>query len=67
MPGHLPQFLNAHKIFSSVPNRKTNIFERDWSKFKYEIFIQDYFSVDWPPTLKLLYNNIDALFQNILE
>ena len=43
---HLPQFLIAPHIFSNVPNRKTNIFERDRSKFNQEEFILDYFSVD---------------------
>ena len=60
---HLPQFLIAPHIFSNVPNKKNNIFERDWSKFNHEIFILDYFSVEWPHTLKLQNNNIDASFQ----
>ena len=62
---HLPQFLIAPHIFSNVPNRKTNIFECDWSEFNHEEFILDY-SVDWPHTLKLHNNNIDAPFQNFL-
>ena len=60
---HLPQFL----IFSNVPNRKTNIFERDWSKFNHEEFVLDYFSVDWPHILKLQNNDIDASFQNFFD
>ena len=60
---HLPQFLISPYIFSNVPNRRTNIFERDWSRFSHEKFIPDYFSVDWPHTLKLQKNNVDALFQ----
>ena len=64
---HLPQFLIAPHIFSNVPNRKTNIFERDRSKFNHEEFILDYFSVDWPHTLKLQNNNIDASFQKIFD
>ena len=50
---HLPQFFIAPHIFSNVPNRKTNIFEHDWSKLNHEEFIQAYFSVEWPLTLKL--------------
>ena len=38
---HLPQFLIPPHIFSNVPNRKTNIFERDWSRFNHEKFILD--------------------------
>ena len=64
---HLPQFLIAPHIFSNVPNRKTNIFESDWSKFNHEEFILDYFLVDWLHTLKLQNNNIDASFQNFFD
>ena len=64
---HLPQFLIAPHIFSNVPNRNTNIFEHDWSKFSYEEFILGYFSVDWSHTLKLQNNNIDASFQNVFN
>ena len=32
---HLPQFLIAPHIISNVPNRKTNVFERDWSKLNH--------------------------------
>ena len=62
---HLPKLLIAPHIFLNVPNGKTNIFERDWSKFNHEEFILDYFSVDWPHTLKLQNNNIDASVQNV--
>ena len=64
---HLPQFLIAPHIFPNVPNRKTNIFERDWSKFNHEEFILDYFSVDWPHALKLQNNDIDASSQNFFD
>ena len=53
--------------YSNVPNRKTNIFERDWSKFYHEELMLDYFTVDWPQTLKLQNNNIDASFQNFFD
>ena len=33
---HLPQFLIAPHIFSNAPNKKSNIFECDWSKFNCE-------------------------------
>ena len=45
---HLPQFLVAPHNFSNVPNRKTNIFEHDWSELNREEFILDYLSLDWP-------------------
>ena len=59
---HLPQFLIAPHIFSNFPNRKYNIFESDWSKFNHNEFILDYFSVEWPHTLKIQNNNIDTSF-----
>ena len=48
---HLPQF-------SIIPNgnisgNKSNIYERDWSKFDREYFILDYFSVEWEDLLKI--------------
>ena len=64
---HLAQFLIARHIFLNVPNRKTKIFEYDWSKFNHEEFILDYLSIGWPCTLKLLNNNIDASFQNFFD
>ena len=44
--GHLPQFLITPHIFSNASNKKSNIFERDWSKFNCEEFILDNFEVD---------------------
>ena len=54
-------------FFSNGPNGKTNIFERDLTKFSHEEFILDYFSVDWSHRLKLQNNNIDASFQNFFD
>ena len=39
-------------MFGNVSGNKSNIYERDWSKFDQEIFILDYFSVDWEDLLK---------------
>ena len=64
---HLPQFFIAHHIFLNVPNRTTNIFERHWSRFNHKEFILDYFLVDWPHTLKLQNNSIDASFKNFFD
>ena len=41
--------------------------EHDCSKFNHKEFILDYFSVDWPHTLKLHNNNIDASTQNVFD
>ena len=60
---HLPQFLIAPHIFSNAPNKKSNIFELDWSKLNREEFILDYFAIDWPHILKLQNNDTNTSFQ----
>ena len=39
-------------MFGNISGNKSNIYERDWSKFDWENFILDYFSVDWEDLLK---------------
>ena len=39
-------------MFSNFPGNKSNIYERDWSKFDREQFILDYFSIEWEDLLK---------------
>ena len=39
-------------MFGNIPGNKSNIHERDWSKFDQENFILDYFSVEWEDLLK---------------
>ena len=50
---HLPQFSIIPNMFGNIPSNKSNIYERDWSKFDIESFILDYFSVDWEDLLKI--------------
>ena len=40
---HLPQILFAHNILSNPSYNRSNMFERNWSKFDKENFILDYF------------------------
>ena len=56
---HLPQFAIIPNIFGNIPGNKSNIYERDWSKFDQENFILDYFSVDWEDLLKINELNAD--------
>ena len=44
---HLPQFSITPNMFGNNPGSKSNIYEREWSKFDRESFILDYLSVDW--------------------
>ena len=48
---HLPQFLFAPNILSNPFYKRSNIFERDWSKFHKENFIHDYFEKNWSDIL----------------
>ena len=50
---HLPQFAVILNMFGNISGNKSNIYERDWSKFDGESFILDYFSVDWEDFLKI--------------
>ena len=45
-------------MFGNILGNKSHIYERDWSKFDQEIFILDYFSVDWEGLLKI--GDLDA-------
>ena len=42
----LPQFPFVPNILSNFSTQKSNFYERDWSKFKQENFILDYFHKD---------------------
>ena len=46
-------------MFGNISGNKSNIYERDWSKFDCENFILDYFSVDWKGLLKIDEINAD--------
>ena len=41
----------------SILGNKSKIYERDWSKFDWENFILDYFSVEWEDLLKIVERN----------
>ena len=56
---HLPQFSIIPNMFGNISGNKSNIYERDWSKFYRENFILDYFSVDWDNLLKIDELNAD--------
>ena len=50
---HLPQFFTIRNILSTISGNKSNIYEKNWSKFHRENFILDYFSADWEDFLKI--------------
>ena len=56
---HLLQFAIIPNMFGNISGNKSNIYERDWSKFDRENFILDYFSADWEDLLKIDECNVD--------
>ena len=46
-------------MFGNISGNKSNIYERDWSKFDRENFILDYFSADWGDLFKIDECNVD--------
>ena len=54
-------------MFGNILCNKSNIFEKDWSKFDQENFILDYFSVDWEDLLKIDDLNADNLIKIYLD
>ena len=54
-------------MFGNIPDNKSNIYERDWSKFDRENFILDYFSVDWEDLLKNDELNTDNSTKEFLD
>ena len=51
--GHLLQFAIIPNMFCNSKSNKSNMYERDWSKFDQENFILDYFFIDWEDLLKI--------------
>ena len=64
---HLPQFAIVPNMFDNALGNKSNIHERDWSKFDRENFILDYFSVDWEGLLKFDELNADNSTKMFLD
>ena len=64
---HLPQFSIIPNMFGNIPGNKSNIYERDWSKFDRENVILDYFCVDWEDLLKIDELNADNSTKKFLD
>jgi hypothetical protein len=59
---HLPQFILLRDP-GSLPQPKSHILKRDWSKFDEENFILDYLKIDWDIILKLENKNANYSFE----
>ena len=64
---HLPQFAIILYMFGNILGNKSNIYEKDWSKFDQENFFLGYFSVDWEDLLKIDDLNADNSIQIYLD
>ena len=54
-------------MFGNISSKKSNIYERNWSKLDREIFILDYFSVGYEDLLKTDEVNADSLTRMNLD
>ena len=64
---HLPQFSFIPNILSNPSTQKSNFYERDWSKFKQEKFILDYFDKDWTDLLQIDQQNANLSMNSFLN
>ena len=63
---HLPQFLFASNVLSKASGQKSNIYERDWSKFIHTDFVLDCFDKDWSNVLQLDQQDINLSIESFL-
>ena len=50
---HMPQFSIIPNMFGNIPGNKSNVYERDWSKFDRQNFILHNFPVGWEDLIKI--------------
>ena len=64
---HLLRFSLVPNILSNPSTQKSNYYERDWSKFKQENFILDYFDKDWADLLQIDQQNVNLSLNSFLN
>ena len=64
---HLPQFLFVLNVLSKNSCQKSNIYERDWSKFIQTDFLLDYFDKDWSDVLQLDQQDVNLSIESFLD
>ena len=64
---HLPQFSFVPNILSNLPSQQSDYYERDWSKFKQENFILDYFDKDCADVLQIDQENVNLSLDSFLN
>ena len=64
---HLPQVSLVPNILSNPSTQKSNFYERDWSKFKQENFIFDFFDKNWTDLLQIDQQNVNLSMDSFLN
>ena len=64
LPYCVPSFKN---ILSNPTSPKSNFYERDWSEFKQENFILDYFDKNWTDLLQIDQQNVNLSMNSFLN
>ena len=64
---HLPQFSFAPNVLSKTSGQKSNIYERDWSKFIQADFVLDYFDKDCSDVLQLDQQDVNLSIESFLD
>ena len=64
---HLPQFLFVSNVFSNPSCQKSNIYERDWSKFFQQNFVLDHFDKDWSDVLQFDQKDVNLSNNSFLD
>ena len=64
---HLTQFLFAPNVLSKVSCQKSNIYEKDWSKFVQTDFVLDHSDKDWSNVLQLDQRDVNLSIESYLN
>ena len=64
---HLPQFLFAPNVLSKNSCQKSNIYERDGSKFIQTDFVLGHFDKDWSDVLQFDQQDVNLSIESFLD
>ena len=64
---HPPQSLFVPNVFSNPSCQKSEIYEKNWSKFVQQNFVIDYFDKDWSDLLQLDQQDMNLSISSFLD
>ena len=64
---HPPQSLFVPNVFSNPSCQKSDIYEKNWSKFVQQNFVIDYFDKDWSDLLQLDQQDLNLSISSFLD